>query len=170
MEPLANIPTDETVFIDANIFVYHFCTTSNSIADKCTEFLQKVESGVIHAVTSTSVILETLHRAMIYEVTEKTGLEPKGAMRKLQKNPEIIQNLTQYSEIPQSIIDFGTQVLSVSYQIILDSRSWREQYGLMVNDSIITALMDKNGLKNLATNDKDFERISVFRNQRGYSL
>ena len=23
MEPLANIPTDETVFIDANIFVYH---------------------------------------------------------------------------------------------------------------------------------------------------
>ena len=163
MESLANIPADVTVFIDANVFVYHFCASTNSVSDKCTDFLQKVESGMIQAVTSTSVVLETLHRAMIYEVTEKTGLEPIGAMRKLQKNPEIIQTLTQYSEIPQSISDIGTQVISVSYQTILDSRSWREKYGLLVNDSIITALMDKNGLKDLATNDKDFERISVFR-------
>ncbi|UCE17776.1 MAG: PIN domain-containing protein [Gemmatimonadota bacterium] len=161
MEPLVNIPTEETVFIDANIFVYHFCMTADSIDDRCTEFLQKVESGVVQAFTSTSVVLETLHRAMIYEATEKAGLEPKGAMHKLQKNPEFIQNLTQYSTIPQRILDFGTQIFTISYQTILDSQTWRENYGLMVNDSITAALMDRNGIKNLATNDTDFDRIPV---------
>lgn len=159
MESLGNLPNDSSIFIDANIFLYHFCTSEEGIADQCSDFLLKVENGQLKAFTSTFVIAETLHRAMIYEATAQTGLSPKGAMNILRKKPDLIKTLRQYSTIPEKIMEIGIQILIVSAQALLESQSWRDQYGLMVNDSIIIALMVKHGINNLATNDADFDHI-----------
>jgi predicted nucleic acid-binding protein len=39
------------------------------------------------------------------------------------------------------------------------SKQYREEYGLMVNDSLIVAVMKREKIQHLATNDTDFERI-----------
>jgi len=40
-----------------------------------------------------------------------------------------------------------------------NSRQYRDEYGLMTNDSIIVAVMKREEIQHLATNDADFERV-----------
>ena len=54
-----NIPTGEIVFIDANIFYYHFVSLPGlSIA--CKHFLHRIEQGEITGVTATVVLAEAV--------------------------------------------------------------------------------------------------------------
>ena len=159
MESLSKIPDNSNVFIDANIFVYHFCASGDVVSDRCSDFLLRIESGLLSGFSCTSVIAESLHRAMIYEATNITGLNAKQAINMLRKKSDLIKQLKQYSKIPEKIIQIGVQILSVTYQTILDSELWREKHGLMVNDSIIMASMQSLKIDNFATNDSDFDPI-----------
>jgi predicted nucleic acid-binding protein len=47
----------------------------------------------------------------------------------------------------------------LTYRDLHASRQYREQHGLLVNDSLIIAVMHREHIHLLATNDPDFERI-----------
>jgi predicted nucleic acid-binding protein len=47
---LAALPSGSRVFVDANIFIYHF--TNSPLTDACTKFLQRVEVGDLEGTTS----------------------------------------------------------------------------------------------------------------------
>ena len=47
------IPDGTLVFVDANIFIYHFA----GVSDKCTRFLQRVLKGEVKAVVSWPCLL-----------------------------------------------------------------------------------------------------------------
>lgn len=160
MESLTNIPDNISVFIDANIFIYHFCGSRTELSNLCSDFLVKVEKEQIQAITSTLVLAEVLHRAMIFEAISKTGLPPNGAMNKLKKNPTFLKSLDRYLEIPNIITDIGIQIVSISLPTIIESSEWRKRYGIMVNDSIILAAMKHYKTRHLVTNDSDFDNIS----------
>ncbi len=51
-------------------------------------------------------------------------------------------------------------ILPVSYRDLHASRQARERDGLMTNDSLLVAVMRRERLHYLATNDADFERIA----------
>jgi len=53
---VAALPSGSRVFIDANIFIYHFTHTSLTAA--CTKFLQRVEVGDIEGITSVITLAE----------------------------------------------------------------------------------------------------------------
>lgn len=55
---LAEIKAGSEVFVDSNIFIYHF----TGVSDECTDFLSRCEQGELIAMTSVNVILEVLHR------------------------------------------------------------------------------------------------------------
>jgi len=160
MESLSNLPPNASVLVDANVFIYHFCAADGNIANRCSDFLLRVEKGHFQAFATIPILAETLHRAMIFEATAMTGLDPKGALNKLKKNPEHVKRLTQYANIPERIVDIGVLILPASYQTVLESHYWRENYGLLVNDSLIMSTMRKHGIDNIATNDSDFDQIS----------
>ncbi|MBT9170511.1 MAG: hypothetical protein DDT18_00852 [Actinobacteria bacterium] len=46
------LPMAEAVFIDANIFVYHF----TGISEECSRFLKRCEAGELRGVTTVNVI------------------------------------------------------------------------------------------------------------------
>ncbi len=50
-------------------------------------------------------------------------------------------------------------ILSVAYRDLHASRRYRETYGLLTNDSLIVAAMQRERITYLATNDPDLERI-----------
>jgi predicted nucleic acid-binding protein len=77
----------------------------------------------------------------------------------LRKKSDLIKQLTQYSKIPEKIVEMDPEILSVTYQTILESQCWRDKYGLMVNDSIIMASIHSLKIENLATSDSDFDHI-----------
>jgi predicted nucleic acid-binding protein len=61
---LPNIKSGKKIFVDPNIFVYHFL----GVNDSATDFIQRCEQREIIAYTSSIVIAEVLHRLMIAEV------------------------------------------------------------------------------------------------------
>jgi len=76
-----DFPDGSEVFVDANIFIYHF-SGPTEYTDSCTQFLQRIEDGELLGLTSMLVVAETLHRLMIIEATSKLQIEPRLAKGK----------------------------------------------------------------------------------------
>ena len=162
MRTLSQIPLGSKVFIDANIFIYHFGGDGN-ISDACTEFLLRVEERDVEAFTSTIILSEVLHRLMIVEAIEKYELPLRGIVRYLKEHPDIVMTLEKYSIAPEKIYQMNVAILAVTLQDFLGSRGIRDSYGLLTNDSTSVSIMERFGITDIATNDSDFERVSGVR-------
>lgn len=155
----SDIPDQSEIFVDANIFVYHF-SGPTEYTDSCTEFLQRIEDAKISGFTSALVLAETLHRLMIIEATTKLSIEPRMAIRHLKAHPPDVQKLTDHLLIPERIRSLGVQVLPVDADDVLSSSEIKKECGLLTNDAINLAVLRRARLKIIATNDPDFERVS----------
>lgn len=153
--PLAQLPPGERAFIDANIFIYHF----TGLSQECTAFLERCERGELSGVTSVHILLEVLHRLMMIEAVAKGLVSPGSVAKKLREKPEVVKQLSDYQAQTEAIPEMGIEVLMLTPEILRTSRSWRRRYGLLVNDSLTTALMDAKRIEALATADPDFERL-----------
>lgn len=159
---LDQIKSRTKIFIDANIFIYHF----TGVSDQCSAFLKRCETKELKPYTSVNVILEVLHRLMMIEVVRKNLLQPPNIVKKLQKNPGIIKTLNEYYENTKKIVDMGIQVFPLKQPSITNSQSIRQLHGLLVNDSLILSTMKDEKISTLATNDSGFntiENIKVFK-------
>lgn len=152
---LDRIETGTKVFIDENIFIYHFTGVSN----ECSDFLKRCEQAEIIGITSLNVYLEVLHRLMMVEAVKKKLVHPPNIVKKLKKYPEKIKPLNEYFINTQKIIEMGIIVKPILFETILKSHALRTAYGLMVNDSIIVASLHEEGITSLATNDAVFSKI-----------
>jgi predicted nucleic acid-binding protein len=63
---LSELEDGSSIFVDANIFIYHFSKKSRFNPDS-TSFLERIEKRKISGVSSTSVVQEATHRMMIME-------------------------------------------------------------------------------------------------------
>ena len=63
---LSDLEDGSSIFVDANIFVYHFCKKSK-LNPASSNFLERAETSKISGVTSTLVVQEVIHRMMIVE-------------------------------------------------------------------------------------------------------
>jgi predicted nucleic acid-binding protein len=154
-----DISPGSDIFIDANIFIYHF--TGNS--DECSEFLTRCEEGELNGVTSTIVTSEVMHRLLLAEAEFKKLARSPHILRKLTANPEIVCRLTDYFAAVQAICEIGIKVYPLTTELILNSQAIRARYALMVNDSLIAATMGEAGVEALATNDDGFSRVDWIR-------
>lgn len=153
---LDSLKAKSTVFIDANIFIYHF----TGVSDESSFFLSQCESGMFNGVTSANVIFEVLHRLMMVEAVQKRLVHPPNLVTKLKKHPEKIKQLHDYFANTQKIEQMGILIRPISATIILKSQNNRIRYGLMVNDSIIVTIMEEEGISYLATKDKGFHSVA----------
>ena len=152
---LSRIEEGTEVFIDSNIFIYHFIDASS----ECTDFLKRCEKGELFGVTSTNVLIEVLHRLMMFEASRKKLAAPPNIMKKLRKNPDKIGRLNDYFFSTHKIINMGVTVHPVTMETMIKSHTMRVAYGLLVNDSILAAGMQEQGIDALATSDDDFSRV-----------
>jgi len=152
---LAEIPAGARVFIDANIFIYHFAGAS----EECTQFLERCERGELLGITAVHTLLEVLHRLMMIEAVAEGLVEPGGVARRLREQPEVVRRLKRYQEQGEAILEMGLEVLPLEPELIALSGRYRREYGLLVNDSLTAALVAGLGLEGLATADEDFRRL-----------
>lgn len=143
------------VFIDANIFIYHF----TGVSDQSSHFLSRCEAGELRGVTSINVLLEVLHRLMMIEAIRRKLVQPPNIVKKLRKSPEKIKQLSEYFINTEKIPEMGIIVKPISIETILKSQIYRAGYGLMVNDSLIVTCMEEEGIKGLASNDDGFLKV-----------
>jgi len=143
------------IFIDANIFIYHF--TENS--GECSDFLARSEAGEFNGVTSAIVVAEVMRRLMLAEASLKKLTQAPQIARKLKERPEIVCRLADYFVAVQAIFEMGIKVYPLTPELILNSQAIRSRYGLMANDSLIAATMREAGVEALATNNVGFSRV-----------
>jgi len=74
---LDNIESGSEIFIDANIFTYHF----TGISDESSNLLNRCEQGDLTGLTSVNVLLEVLHRLMMVEAIRKKLAQPPNKSR-----------------------------------------------------------------------------------------
>lgn len=146
----------DRVFIDANIFIYHF----SGFSLECKALFDRIFRKELVAYTSTSVLAEVLHRLMIAEAIDKGYISPNQPAKKLKKHPEIIRKLSDYNRDVAKISTMNIEVLNSTRLSLERSAHIRETVGLLTNDSLILATMKEMSLTKLATNDQDFERIN----------
>ena len=69
----------DSVFIDANIFIYNF----GGHSAECKDILLRCAKGELRGITSTLILAEVLHRLMIAEATEKGFISDKNTVKRL---------------------------------------------------------------------------------------
>lgn len=156
---LNELKTGELVFIDANIFLYHFTGASK----ECKEFLKRCEAKDLLGITGLTVLAEVCHRLMIAEAIKHGLIRPTRPTLQLQKKPEIIKRLSEYSAQITNIMSWGIKVINPPEYILKESQIYRTQFGLLTNDSFIPVYMKLANTEKLITNDRVFTRISPLR-------
>ncbi len=156
---LRDIPDGAEVFIDANIFVYHF----TGVSADCSRFLRRCEQGEVTGRTGVHVLLEVLHRLMMVEAVVTGLVSPGDVARKLREHPDVVKELLQSEEQTEAVWRMGVGIIPLDEDILAASRPFRSSYGLTVNDSVTAALARREGIEAIATSDQDFQRVRGFR-------
>ena len=149
----------ETAFVDANTLVYHFAPDP-VLGMSCSDLLIRIKRQEIRGCTSTDVVSEMAHRLMTLEAIKAFGWPAAGIAQRLRKNPAAVQKLTEFRRAIQEIPVFGIQVLTLPPDLLDAGAAISQSTGLLTNDALIVAMMQANGLTNLASNDADFDRVA----------
>ncbi len=154
----ANIPADTRIFVDANVLSYYFLRVM-PFFELGDPLFRRAAHREITLHTATSVAADVIHRAMISEAITRFNLQPREAVTFLKLNPETVKLLEKYKLVPGWFTQARVNILPTTYRKIHHSKQFRDTYGLLTNDSIILAVMSRYKIADLATNDRDFQRI-----------
>lgn len=154
---LDRVPAGTSIFIDSTIFIY--CFTARSM--QCREFLERCERGELRGYSTVVVLAETAHRLMIVEAVAGGLVSSGNAVRKLREKPSLVKKLQRYRELVERIPLMGIEVASLEIQTLLASWDLQKRHGLLVNDSLIAAAAPAQGLKAIASADRDFQRLGL---------
>ena len=154
---LRELPANEEIFIDANIFLYS-AFKHPVFGNKCKNFLISIEKEEIKGYTSDFVLNEIFHKLMIAEVVKKFGIAAKQVVRFVKKKPEVIAELETVWTGMEIIKGFNISILNGS--LFPDFIEISKKYWLMATDAFHVATMKRYGITNIATNDPDFERVN----------
>ncbi len=154
-----NIPSGERVFLDANVFILHF-GKDPTLGQPCERLLIRIENQDLHGFTSAHVLSEVAHRLMGIEAHNTLGWAKTGMAQRLRRHPTEVQKLSEYRRAIDEISLIGVQILPVSGSQVSRAADFSRQWGLLSSDSLIVAVMREHGLDNLASTDRDFDRVS----------
>ncbi len=159
---LDRLKPNTRVLVDASVFVYHFTGASTD----CRDFLLRCEQGDLKGSASVITLAETAHRLMMLEALANGKVRRPNLARKLKSKPQLVRSLSVYEDQVEKIPLMGIEVIPLDQRLFLVSAEHRKKWGLLTNDSIITATAEAAGITSLASADRDFERVtgmSLFR-------
>jgi len=154
----SDLPAGESVFLDANIFIYYF-HPHPTLTTPCRELIERIENGELAGFTSTHVLAEAAHRLMTVEACDTFGWPYAGIAQRLRQHPAEVRTLTRFRQAIQQIPQFGIQILVAPSDALDAAASISQQTGLLTNDALLVAVMQSQGLTNLASHDADFDRV-----------
>ncbi len=124
-------------FLDSNVFMYHL-TADATYGQKARTIIEKIESGE-NAATSTLVIAQV---CSYLKWKKKENVIPLFL--------SFLKGLTSLQKIETNILDFE-EARSLQSQLNLPWSMW--------DDLVITAQMKRLNIKEIYSNDQDFDKI-----------
>jgi predicted nucleic acid-binding protein len=154
-----DLPDGTLCFIDSNILYYALVRTQ-SLSDPCLQLLDRVIAGRISAHVTISVLSDAVHKVMTSEAAQIGGRERAGIVGFLKKHPELVTRLTEYPQVMERLAAVPLNVLSLDESLLRDAVRIAVSHGLLTNDALIVAVMQRHQLTHLVTNDDDFNRVA----------
>lgn len=157
----ADLAPGDSVFLDANIFVFHF-SPDPALGPPCGQLVQQIQNQQLHGFTSTHVLGEVAHRLMVIEASSLAGWVAGKVKRRLKQQPGALHQLTQFRSAIETILRSQISVLTIAPTLLADAVALSQQHGLLTNDALILAVVHANGLSKIASEDSDFDRVPGF--------
>ena len=159
---MTGIPSHTQVFLDTNILLYAV-TDHPRFGPWCNDFLDRIDGGHVKGHISVIVLNELIHKLMIGEVAQEKGLKPGKVVQYLKRHPETLHNLNSYEIVAEVEKGYALNILGVSAKVFAEARHLMQVHRLMSNDALHLAVMQSAGIRNLVTNDPDFDRVEGIR-------
>ena len=154
-----DLPNQAAVLLDANV-VISALTPQSRFHGSCARLLERGARRELALHLAIHVAAEIIHRVMVLELlAQGTFTHAADAVQHLKQHPQAIQQLSRYTTVLRDLNQARVNILPLTYQDLHASRQYRETYGLLTNDSLIVAVMRRERITYLATNDADFRRI-----------
>lgn len=134
------LPDGAICFLDANIFYYHF-VQSGEIFDRCTDLLLRAQNARITAFSSAHVIAEAIHKIMIAEAAARFSLGRAGLVSWLQRNPQRVTELGEFSAAAQEIAAMTITTVALDAGLLVEASNISRTTGLLTNDAAVLAVM-----------------------------
>src|SRR5229473_618178 len=165
MPDLATLPGGMSVFVDTNIFHYHYQSKSVS----CTNFITRVALGEVEAYVNIQVLSDLMNKLMLAEAYRKQCTKKPNAFELKQyfkANRGNANPLTEYQIQFEYILTIGLWVLPIDEKLFVETKSERATHCLMTGDSLHLGTMKRRTLKrrkvplqHIVTGDADFALI-----------
>jgi predicted nucleic acid-binding protein len=152
-----DLPSQASVFLDANAMVYYFASDP-AFGPACARLFARIQRQDVRAYTSTHVLSEAVHHLMTLEAATQFGWKSK-IVQRLKQQPANVQQLTKFRQAVEQVPPLGIHVLTIAAPLIAAGAAMSQQTGLLTNDALVVALMQAHGLVNLASSDADFDRV-----------
>ena len=161
---LIDFDLPDLIFVDANIFVDH-ASANPGYGKPCKEFLEKIETGNLAAITTTAVldevgyILSLLEGAKVLKTHELKVVRDK--IKEDQKLAEICYDkVREYIKYIFFLESGGLDIQKVEPKDVFIATMVGAGYRLLFTDSLHLSVMKRLKIKNIATRDSDFENAT----------
>ncbi len=155
-----DVPAGTRCFIDANIFVYHL-VDAPELSDACSDFLERIEKGELAGTTSAVAVAEAVHEVMLGEAMTKHDLPHRGLAHRLQRQAQLIADLSRHKEVIKLVRALNLQVVPTTLELLKKAAALAVTQQVLTNDAVTLAVMAQESLTNIATNDDNFRRVGT---------
>jgi predicted nucleic acid-binding protein len=153
-----DLAVGESVFLDANVFVYHFAADP-LYGSSSSKLLDRIERGELLGYTSTHILSETAHRLMTIEASVVFGWPFAGIAQRLRQHRTEIARLSLFRVAIEKLASSSIRTLAAAPAHVAGAAIVSQQTGLLSNDALIVALMRTHALTCLASADDDFDNL-----------
>lgn len=155
------IPSGERVFVDANIIYYYLADVPalHELGEASRGLLRRVASSDLEGHTVASAAADAAHKIMLLEATQRFGESRAGMAHRLNDRPDWLSQLRLHQLTVPAILEIGIAIHPTTADILGDAARVSTAHGILTNDAIIVATMQRLGIEWLATNDTDFDRV-----------
>lgn len=148
------------VFVDTNIFIYAIAK-KHRYKKTCIALLSKINQGEIVGFTSSTVVNELFHTLLIGEVRLKYGNVE--TIRFIKEHPNVISECTIAYGALDDIFDSSIVILPLTLEVLQHAKTLSKKHNLLFSDAIHAASCEVYGIKHIATNDLDFDRVDFLK-------
>jgi predicted nucleic acid-binding protein len=152
---LPDIPEEEKILIDANIFIY----ANQGSSVQCMELLSKCSQNQLTGILPVHTLAEVIHVLMLAEAKDMGIIKRSNPAKQLSENPEKVKQLHRYEDLIRDLLSIGLKLEPLEREDILTAINLQHKYGLLTNDALFLAVAVRLRITSIVSADRVFSNI-----------
>jgi predicted nucleic acid-binding protein len=154
---LDDIENGSLCVVDTNVLLY----AEQGLSQQAQRLIRRCSTGDLIGVLPQTVWQELTHKLMLAEALMMERVSGPNAGRKLSRQPDTVKRLGLYKDKILALVNMGLGFEAcMKEDLLVNAFRYREQYGLLTNDSAIVAIAVRLKADVLVTADAAFQKIS----------